>query len=63
MPVKPEHLFQRTLKDLQDCQDHLFEPLPPEEDLARDHLVQVCREIVAAARQIASARNSPSVGR
>ena len=62
MASSTDNRFQNTVKDLQDCQDHLFEPLSPEEGLARDHLLQVCREIAAAARQIASVKNRPGLG-
>ena len=53
--------FENAVKDIQDCQDHLFEPLSPEEELARDHLLQVCREIGTAARQITSVKNRPGL--
>ena len=38
--------FQNTLADLRDCYFHLFDDLSPEEELARDRLVDLCKAII-----------------
>jgi hypothetical protein len=39
--------FQNTLKDLQDCWEHFGdEGLSPEEDKARQRMLELCRSIV-----------------
>ena len=40
--------FQNTLADLRDCYFHLFDDLSPEEELARDRLVELCRNFILA---------------
>ena len=37
--------FENTLKDLQDCEDHLDEELSETEELAREELFSLIREI------------------
>jgi hypothetical protein len=41
--------FQNTLADLRDCAEHFDEAAGPEEKIARNRLVQVCRDIVGYA--------------
>ena len=41
--------FQNTLADLRDCYFHLFDDLSPEEELARDRLVDLCKAIIVDA--------------
>jgi hypothetical protein len=35
--------FQNTLRDLQDCESHLFDTLSPEEHEARLEMIEICR--------------------
>jgi hypothetical protein len=37
--------FENTLKDLRDCNEHLFDDLSEEESKARDELVKLCDDI------------------
>ena len=39
--------FRNTLKDLQDCQDHIHDDLSKEEKKARRELVELCKEIAS----------------
>lgn len=41
--------FQNTLKDLEDCNEHLWEDLDvgSEEAKARDELVRLCKDIAS----------------
>lgn len=41
--------FQNTVEDLRDCADHLQDELSPEEERARQRLVELCLEIVEEA--------------
>jgi len=39
--------FENTLDDLEDCQEHIFDlNLSHDEEVARDKLIKICREIV-----------------
>jgi hypothetical protein len=38
--------FENTLRDLQDCNEHIFDELSGSEDKAREALVRLCYEIV-----------------
>lgn len=38
--------FQNTLRDLRDCNEHIFDELTPEENEARTQLIEVCHEIL-----------------
>lgn len=38
--------FENTLKDLRDCDEHLFDnDLSEEEEKARERLIQLCKKI------------------
>ena len=37
--------FQNTLKDLEDCNNHLFDNVSDEEDEALKKLIRLCSEI------------------
>lgn len=37
--------FQNTLRDLEDCYDNMDEDLSPEEQAAKERLIQLCKEI------------------
>lgn len=40
--------FRNTLKDLEDCVDHMADPLADEEEMqAREYLILVCASIAA----------------
>jgi len=40
--------FQNTVQDLEDCREHLDDDLGGEEHRARQRLVDLCNDIVAA---------------
>ena len=41
--------FQNTLKDLRDCEDHLFDELKDDEEEARTELIELCQDIFSAS--------------
>ena len=38
--------FENTVKDLQDCADHICDDLSEDEEKARQRLVRLCRNII-----------------
>jgi hypothetical protein len=40
--------FQNTLRDLRDCEDHLYDELSEDETRARRRLVALCQAIAGA---------------
>ena len=44
--------FENTLADLEDCYDHLYDDdLSPEEEKARERLIEICQEISEESEQ------------
>lgn len=41
--------FQNTVEDLRDCVNHLHDELSPDEERARQRLVELCRRIADQA--------------
>jgi hypothetical protein len=38
--------FQNILNDLRECYDAMYDELSPEEESARDHIIELCKSIV-----------------
>jgi len=38
--------FENTLRDLQDCYDHMDEELSPNEEKCKEKLIEICQLIV-----------------
>lgn len=39
--------FQNTLRDLEDCLEHIEDDVSKDEQAARDELIRVCQEILS----------------
>jgi len=49
--------FQNTASDLYDCFDHILDEVSPEEDAARDEIVDLCIKIVKARSKASRSDN------
>ncbi len=51
--------FQNTVADLRDCFDHLHDELSPDEERARQRLVDLCKRIAEQAPEPRQTKPKP----